>query len=180
VTQRLRGRNTTAVQKRIKASSVTPAAARSSAPRRDAPTQCRRDVLLQQIHNPQQIDRLRGLAIAPPGDGGANDSVNATSGDLRQIILAAMHLRPAFSSAPILPATSSGVPLALKVETISSLPLALPELGHCAPTPPSAPRSPRQTLPAMNRLRVIVRAGQSMQSFFEMSRLQRAYPMLCT
>src|SRR6266699_498811 len=48
----------------------------------DRPTQGRRDVLLQQIDDPQQIDRLRALGYSPSWRWGCYDSVNATSGDL--------------------------------------------------------------------------------------------------
>src|SRR5439155_5390970 len=44
--------------------------------------QCWRDVLLQQIDDPQQIDRLRALGHSPSWRWGCYDSVNATSGDL--------------------------------------------------------------------------------------------------
>src|SRR3989454_7016677 len=48
----------------------------------DRAAQCWRDVLLQQIDNPQQIDRLRALGHSPSWRWGCYDSVNATSGDL--------------------------------------------------------------------------------------------------
>src|SRR5207249_5628528 len=44
--------------------------------------QCWRDVLLQQIDDPQQIVRLRALGPSPSWRWGCYDSVNATSGDL--------------------------------------------------------------------------------------------------
>ncbi len=64
-----------------------------------------------------------------------------------------VHLRPAFSSAPILPATSSGVPLALKVETISSLTACVARVGSLR-SHASLSASVSSTNPSrMNRLR---------------------------